>query len=63
PSPYKGLSAFQEPDAPHFFGREALAEKLTQVVYQRPLVAIIGASGSGKSSLVFAGLIPATCGS
>ncbi|MBD2071882.1 CHAT domain-containing protein [Leptolyngbya sp. FACHB-671] len=58
PSPYKGLSAFQETDAPHFFGREALAEKLTQVVHQRPLVAIIGASGSGKSSLVFAGLIP-----
>jgi WD40 repeat protein/energy-coupling factor transporter ATP-binding protein EcfA2 len=57
-SPYRGLSAFQEVDAPFFFGRDALTEKLVNAVQQRPLVAIIGPSGSGKSSLVLAGLIP-----
>ncbi len=58
PCPYRGLSAFQEADAPFFFGREALTERLVEVVHQRPLVPIIGASGSGKSSVVLAGLIP-----
>ncbi|MDX2214374.1 MAG: CHAT domain-containing protein [Oculatellaceae cyanobacterium bins.114] len=56
--PYRGLTAFQETDAPFFFGREALAEKWVDLVQQRPLVAVIGASGSGKSSLVLAGLVP-----
>jgi WD40 repeat protein len=58
PCPYVGLAAFQETDAPVFFGREAMTERLVEAVYQRPLVAVIGSSGSGKSSLVFAGLIP-----
>ncbi|MBD2538185.1 CHAT domain-containing protein [Coleofasciculus sp. FACHB-SPT36] len=58
PCPYRGLSAFQEADAPFFFGREVFTEKLLKAVYNQPLVATIGPSGSGKSSAVFAGLIP-----
>lgn len=56
--PYQGLSAFREENAQYFFGREEIAEKLTIAAESRSLVAVIGASGSGKSSLVFAGLIP-----
>jgi WD40 repeat protein/molybdopterin-guanine dinucleotide biosynthesis protein len=58
PCPYQGLSAFQETNAAFFFGREAIAARLVNVVHHRPLVGIIGPSGSGKSSLVFAGLVP-----
>ncbi|WP_310834377.1 AAA family ATPase [Aetokthonos hydrillicola] len=58
PNPYLGLSAFGEKDAAFFFGREKFTEELFHTVYQQPLVAVIGASGSGKSSVVFAGLIP-----
>lgn len=56
--PYRGLSAFTREDAPFFFGRERFAEKLLETVNQQPFVAPIGPSGSGKSSVVFAGLIP-----
>jgi WD40 repeat protein/energy-coupling factor transporter ATP-binding protein EcfA2 len=58
PCPYRGLFAFQEKDARFFFGREHFIERLVTAVERKPLVAVIGASGSGKSSLVFAGLIP-----
>src|SRR5512140_2552866 len=67
-SPYKGLSYFDESDADLFVGREALTVKLTELVlslaaYRRVegsrFLAIVGASGSGKSSLVRAGLISA----
>ena len=58
PCPYRGLSAFQETDAPFFFGRDGFAERLFEAVNQKPLVAAVGPSGSGKSSVVFAGLIP-----
>jgi hypothetical protein len=57
-SPYRGLMAFREEDAENFFGREAFVEQLIIEVTHKPLVAVIGASGSGKSSVVFAGLIP-----
>ncbi len=57
--PYRGLFAFREQDAPYFFGREADIQRLLDAVRRKPLVAVIGASGSGKSSLVGAGLIPA----
>ncbi|HEX2621806.1 MAG TPA: serine/threonine-protein kinase, partial [Phototrophicaceae bacterium] len=61
-NPYKGLRAFQEADSDDFFGREKLVERL----YLRMLepgadarfLAVIGPSGSGKSSVVRAGLIP-----
>jgi ABC-type glutathione transport system ATPase component len=56
--PYRGLSAFREQDEPFFFGRDTYIEKLVEAVRKQALVAVIGASGSGKSSLVYAGLIP-----
>ncbi|WP_414583447.1 NACHT and WD repeat domain-containing protein, partial [Scytonema sp. PCC 10023] len=58
PNPYQGLSAFGEEDAAFFFGRETFVNGLVQATHQEPLVAVIGPSGSGKSSVVFAGLIP-----
>jgi len=56
--PYKGLRAFREEDAEFFFGRDGFAERLLWAVRKRSLVAVVGASGSGKSSVVFAGLVP-----
>lgn len=65
--PYKGLSHFDEGDAELFVGRETLTTKLTERILSLPLsgspaksrfLAIVGPSGSGKSSLVRAGLIP-----
>ncbi|MCP4409130.1 MAG: hypothetical protein GY807_15510 [Gammaproteobacteria bacterium] len=58
-NPYRGLSAFREEDADVFFGRETFTAELVESVQQKPLVAVLGPSGSGKSSIVFAGLIPA----
>ncbi|MCB9101985.1 MAG: protein kinase [Anaerolineales bacterium] len=55
--PYRGLFAFLEEDAPVFFGRETFAHSLVEAVQSRGLVAVIGPSGSGKSSVVFAGLV------
>ena len=56
--PYKGLSAFREEDVDFFFGRDEFIEKLVKAVNTKSLVPIVGASGSGKSSVVFAGLVP-----
>lgn len=56
--PYRGLAPFREEDASYFFGREKFIEKLIREVHDKTLVSIIGASGSGKSSVVYAGLIP-----
>ncbi|WP_292870557.1 CHAT domain-containing protein [Nostoc sp. LPT] len=56
--PYQGLSAFKEENAEYFFGRNKATASLVTAVNSKRLVAVIGASGSGKSSLVFAGLIP-----
>jgi WD40 repeat protein len=57
PCPYRGLSAFREQDAALFFGREELTDRLVSELEHRPLVALVGPSGSGKSSLVFAGAV------
>jgi WD40 repeat protein/transcriptional regulator with XRE-family HTH domain len=66
--PYKGLDYFDEPDAGLFVGREALSARLAEHVLslasrkgvnEKKFFAIVGASGSGKSSLVRAGLVPA----
>jgi WD40 repeat protein/serine/threonine protein kinase len=57
-NPYTGLSAFQEQDAARFFGREGLVEQVQGRLTDLPLVAIVGSSGAGKSSLVRAGVIP-----
>ena len=57
--PYRGLAAFRETDAPFFFGRAEFAERLHQALCGRSVVAVIvGSSGSGKSSAVYAGLLP-----
>jgi len=58
PCPYRGLSAFREEDKDLFFGREKFVQQLVEAVKEHPLVPVIGASGSGKSSVVLAGLIP-----
>lgn len=57
-SPFPGLRAFTEQDAPIFFGRGRETEALIRQVAANRFVAVVGASGSGKSSLVAAGLIP-----
>lgn len=56
--PYRGLFAFREEDAPYFYGREEYTEQLLKTTRTKPMVAIVGPSGSGKSSIVFAGLLP-----
>jgi excinuclease UvrABC ATPase subunit len=55
--PYKGLDAFEEEDAELFFGREQLVDDLVGRLKESRTVFITGPSGSGKSSLVRAGLI------
>lgn len=57
-NPYKGLQSFEEADTDKFFGRQALTEKLVEFITEHPLTVVLGASGSGKSSLVKAGLLP-----
>ncbi len=60
PSPYVGLRPFFEAEALLFFGRDAhVAELLAKLQRQQRFLAVLGASGTGKSSLVRAGLIPA----
>jgi hypothetical protein len=60
--PYRGLNAFREEDASLFFGRDRLVDEPEQGLLHKvltwPLVAVVGASGSGKSSVVRAGLLP-----
>ena len=57
-SPFPGLRAFTPEDAPIFFGRGRETDALVKRVAQQRFVAVVGASGSGKSSLVGAGLLP-----
>ncbi|MBX3083226.1 MAG: protein kinase [Anaerolineae bacterium] len=62
-NPYKGLRAFQQADSDDFFGREQLTDQLAARLLEqddyRRFLAVVGPSGSGKSSVVRAGLIPA----
>jgi WD40 repeat protein len=58
-SPYKGLRAFEEADVADFFGRETLTERLVARLRETRFLAVVGPSGSGKSSVVRAGLVPA----
>lgn len=56
--PYLGLQAMTEKHADVFFGREVQLRELAEKLSGQPFVAIVGASGVGKSSLVWAGLLP-----
>lgn len=57
--PYKGLAAYQPEDAHRFYGREVLIDELVRRLQLQKVLVVGGPSGSGKSSLVRAGLIPA----
>ena len=57
--PYKGLVAFEPEDRALFFGREELVAELVARAARSRFVAVVGASGSGKSSIVRAGVLPA----
>ncbi len=57
--PYQGLQYFSEQDASRFFGREQLTASVIGRLQRTRFLAVIGASGSGKSSLVRAGVVPA----
>lgn len=61
--PYKGLVAFEPDDRALFFGRDALVAELGQQAARSRFVAVIGPSGSGKSSLLRAGVLPTLCDS
>jgi WD40 repeat protein/DNA-binding SARP family transcriptional activator len=61
-NPYKGLRAFVEGDAADFFGRDAFVDRLVARLADRDAgrcIVVVGPSGSGKSSVVRAGLVPA----
>ena len=57
--PYRGLRTFDEAHAEYFFGREADVQRVLEKLKTSRFLAVIGASGSGKSSLVRAGVLPA----
>lgn len=57
--PYRGLQAFEEEHADRFVGREADVARMLDKLREHRFVALVGASGVGKSSLLHAGLIPA----
>ncbi|MGA5508949.1 PQQ-binding-like beta-propeller repeat protein [Streptomyces umbrinus] len=58
-TPYRGLARFETGDSGLFFGREQLTADLVDLLRRRRFAAVFGPSGSGKSSLLRAGLIPA----
>ncbi|MCP3757974.1 WD40 repeat domain-containing protein [Streptomyces sp. TBY4] len=58
PSPYRGLARFEPDDHALFFGRDRLVDDLALLTARHRVVTVFGASGSGKSSLLRAGLIP-----
>ncbi|RQH57538.1 hypothetical protein D5R40_00765 [Okeania hirsuta] len=56
--PYKGLEAFRQQDAEFFFGRQKLIQEILARLRDSSFLAVVGASGSGKSSVVQAGVLP-----
>ena len=57
-NPYKGLAAYHRKDAEIFFGRENSIKELLEHMHKQPFMVVVGASGTGKSSLVRAGVLP-----
>lgn len=57
-NPYKGLRPFEESDKSDYYGRDDLLESLLATIEQHRFVTLVGASGSGKSSVIRAGLLP-----
>ena len=60
--PFKGLASFEPVDADYFFGRERLVAELVARLVGAGFLGIVGPSGSGKSSVLRAGLVPALAG-
>jgi WD40 repeat protein/tRNA A-37 threonylcarbamoyl transferase component Bud32 len=60
--PFKGLASFEPIDADYFFGRERLVAELVARIVGAGFLGIVGPSGSGKSSVLRAGLLPALAG-
>ncbi len=58
-NPWRGLGSYESTNAALFFGREAEIAALSASILAQPLTVVLGASGSGKSSLVRAGVVPA----
>lgn len=56
--PFRGLQTFGTDDAPWFYGRERLVAEVVARLVTRPVLCLVGASGSGKSSLLLAGVVP-----
>ncbi|NEQ54137.1 MAG: NACHT domain-containing protein, partial [Leptolyngbya sp. SIO3F4] len=56
--PYRGIQPFEEKHADYYFGRETLIQNILQTLQQSNLCALVGASGSGKTSLLRAGIMP-----
>ena len=61
-NPYVGLRPFFEGDSLYFFGRGQQAADLLEILHQQRFLGVVGSSGSGKSSLVRAGLLPKLLG-
>ncbi|MFP4025388.1 MAG: hypothetical protein ACLFVR_12765, partial [Thiohalospira sp.] len=57
-NPFPGLRPFKIEESHLFFGREGQSEEILGKLSENKFVAVIGASGSGKSSLIYCGLIP-----
>lgn len=56
--PYTGLRSFTEEESLYFKGRDYQVDQITSLLEQNKFLMVTGASGEGKSSLIYAGLIP-----
>ncbi|CAM2010037.1 nSTAND1 domain-containing NTPase [Acanthopleuribacter pedis] len=57
--PFRGLEVFREQDSDFFIGREAVTQRIVAYLSKHPMMGVLGPSGSGKSSVVQAGVVPA----
>lgn len=58
-NPYKGLRSYETADHDHFYGRDAVVQEMLKRLGEQHFLVVSGASGTGKSSVVKAGLLPA----